>query len=150
METLKSVDDHIDKIMGKLDQMNQDPVVLYTSDNGFQFGQHRLAMDKRHLYEHDIRVPFVIRGPDIPAQKRWSQIISNVDIAPTFMDIIGMPEAKKGMDGISFWDYVRGQVDHDFQNRRDLLISYHGEGDPNCGMAECPPTYDGVWWMPDS
>mmetsp|Transcript_40563 Transcript_40563/g.97973 ORF Transcript_40563/g.97973 Transcript_40563/m.97973 type:complete len:487 (-) Transcript_40563:161-1621(-) len=150
LETLKSVDDHIDKIMSKLDRKGQDPVVVYTSDNGFQFGQHRLAMDKRHLYENDIRVPFVVRGPGIPGPKKWSKIVVNIDIAPTFMDIIGLPEAKKGMDGISFWDYVRGKTDHEFQNRRDLLISYHGEGDPNCGMAMCPPVYDGVWWMPDS
>jgi N-acetylglucosamine-6-sulfatase len=107
-------------------------------------------MDKRHLYEHDIRVPFVIRGPSIPPNTTSKQLVSNIDIAPTIADIVQQEDAKEGMDGISFLNYVQGKSDEAFEKRRDLLITYHGEGNPNCGMSECPPTYDGIWWMPDS
>ena len=54
------------------------------------------------------------------------------------------------MDGTSFWNYVQGQSDERFTNRHDLLISYHGEGQRTCGMTDCPPPLDGIWWIPSS
>ena len=94
LEALKSVDQHVEKLISKLESRGQidNTVVMYTSDNGFQFGQHRLAMDKRHLYENDIRVPFVIRGPNIPKNSTSSEIIANIDIAPTILDISGQKD----------------------------------------------------------
>ena len=41
-------------------------------------------------------------------------------------------------------------ADDPFFQRTDLLISYHGEGDPKCGLSECPAPLNGLWWMPDS
>ena len=58
------------------------------------------------------------------------------------------------MDGLSFWNFLKalpGQGYADpFGERTDLLISYHGEGNPKCGLSECPAPLDGLWWMPDS
>ena len=152
LEALKSVDQHVEKLISKLETRGQidNTVVMYTSDNGFQFGQHRLAMDKRHLYENDIRVPFVIRGPNIPMNSTSSEIIANIDIAPTILDISGQKDHDVTIDGISFWNYARGLPDGVFEKRHDLLISYHGEGSKQCGFATCPPDFEGVWWEPDS
>ena len=44
--------------------------VVYTSDNGFHMGQHRLFVGKTTAYEEDIRVPLVMRGPGVPAGQR--------------------------------------------------------------------------------
>ena len=68
LRTLLSLDDHIALFMKQLKKMKQldNTYVIYTSDNGFQLGQHRLRGDKRQLYEHDIRVPLFIRGPGNP------------------------------------------------------------------------------------
>ena len=64
-------------------------VTIYTSDNGFQFGQHRLAMDKRHLYEFDIRVPLVVRGLGLfPKNYTSRRLAVNIDLAPTIWDLI--------------------------------------------------------------
>ena len=64
-------------------------VAIYTSDNGFQFGQHRLAIDKRHLYEFDIRVPLVIRGLGLFARNYTSKRLAvNIDLAPTIWDLV--------------------------------------------------------------
>lgn len=154
LEALQSVDLHVEKLITKLHNNNQlnDTVIMYTSDNGFQFGQHRLAMDKRHLYENDIRVPFVIRGPNIPPNTTSTQLLANIDIAPTILDITQQP-MDPTIDGVSFWQYVQGSSDGGkaFDKRRDLLISYHGEGYAECGgFATCPPEFSGVWWEPDS
>lgn len=159
LEALKSIDVHVAEMFGQLHDSNQldHTVILYTSDNGFQFGQHRLSMDKRHLYENDIRVPFCIRGPGIPPNTESSAIVANIDIAPTILDIVAQATVSStnysdgiGMDGISFWKYARGQPDPVFDQRRDLLITYNGEGQNPCGLSECPYPWDGVSWMPDS
>merc|ERR1712183_530712 len=85
LEALKSVDDHVERLVTQLDSLGalNRTVLMYTSDNGYQFGQHRLSMDKRHLYEHDIRVPFVVRGPNIPKNTTSDKLVANIDIAPT-------------------------------------------------------------------
>lgn len=159
LEALKSIDQHVEDMVTQLETLQQleKTVILYTSDNGFQFGQHRLAMDKRHLYENDIRVPFCIRGPKIVPSSRSSHIVANIDIAPTILDITtattissSSTEEKASMDGTSFWRYIQGQPDETFTKRHDLLITYHGEGQQPCGMADCPPPLHSIWWMPDS
>jgi arylsulfatase A-like enzyme len=89
LETLKSVNQHVKELVHTLNRQGQldDTFILYTSDNGFRFGQHRLAIDKRHLYEHDIYVPFVVWGPNIAPNSISSQIVASVDIAPTILNI---------------------------------------------------------------
>ena len=150
LEALKSVDSHVAEMVETLQSDSQldHTVILYSSDNGFQFGQHRLSMDKRHLYENDIRVPFCMRGPGIPANTKSTAIVANIDIAPTIMEIAQAPSDSK-MDGISFWKYARGKSDPPFTRRRDLLITYNGEGRSPCGMSECPFSWDKPLWMPD-
>jgi N-acetylglucosamine-6-sulfatase len=92
IESLLSVDDHVRQIVELLDAKGEldNTYILYTSDNGFQLGQHRLLHDKRHLYENDVRVPYILRGPGIPknATAKEECIALNVDIAPTFFDIV--------------------------------------------------------------
>lgn len=154
LEALKSIDLHVAEMVEQLEDSSQldHTVIMYTSDNGYQFGQHRLSMDKRHLYENDIRVPFCIRGPGIIPASESTAIVANIDIAPTILDIVQASVAvdNNAMDGMSFWRYARGDAASDFARRRDLLISYNGEGQNPCGMSECPYTWDDVLWMPDS
>ena len=103
------------------------------------------------MYENDIRVPFCIRGPGIPASVQSLALVANIDIAPTILDIVGVADSiMEDMDGRSFWRYVQGQTDPPFLHRGDLLITYHGEGQNPCGMSECPYPWDDVLWMPDS
>lgn len=185
LETLLSVDDHVGDFMRLLQGKQyrdgstalDSTIAIYTSDHGFQFGQHRLAIDKRHLYEHDIRVPFVIRGPGIPASRTLEKLILNIDLAPTIVDVVNNYEFYHGaqnsrdetttserqpiseyMDGASFWRYVTtatpvtaDATDDPFLNRRDFLVSYNGEGSQQCGVTDCPiPQPPEVWYMPDS
>ena len=101
-------------------------------------------------------------------------IVSTIDIAPTILDIVfesyerttdnettanesvllSLRSAMEQMDGLSFWNVLKAfpkdQKNDPFLQRTDLLISYHGEGDPKCGLSECPAPLDGLWWMPDS
>lgn len=145
VEALQSVDQHIDQFVRLLKEQNalDNTIIIYTSDNGFQLGQHRLGGDKRHLYEQDVRVPFVVRGPDIPKNFTIDRIALNIDIAPTIYHVINdgrpLPDT---MDGIPFLP-IPYSADEDFveryTERTDFLISYHGEGFEPCGLIDCPP-----------
>jgi N-acetylglucosamine-6-sulfatase len=142
LESLLSVDRHIQQIVDKLQERGilDDTIIIYTSDNGFQLGQHRLEGDKRQLYEHDIRVPFVVRGPGFAANSTSSRIVMNIDIAPTIVDMVsgGAQHVDNDMDGISFAPCSGEQSC--LETRRDFLVSYHGEGSPPCGFfGGCPP-----------
>ena len=160
LEALLSVDEHIGQIVGLLEELGEldNSVIMYTSDHGFQLGQHRLSVDKRHLYEHDIKVPFVVySGKSSSARSINNDIVLNIDIAPTIYELTtGSKNIPESMDGSSFAPLLLGKKDHvDKQRiksrRQDFLISYHGEGYLPCGMAECPPDpYGDFMWMPDA
>lgn len=148
-EALQSIDRQIEvfvQALGKAGQLDN-TIILYTSDNGWQFGQHRITGDKRQLYEHDIRVPMIIRGPGIAAGSVRHEPVLNIDIAPTIAEIVsGKSEPPPGMDGRSFWPLLVSDVNYGNQVpntsaawRTDFLVSYHGEAGGPCGMWNCPP-----------
>ncbi|HZP31627.1 MAG TPA: sulfatase [Acidimicrobiia bacterium] len=66
-----------------------DTYVLFTSDNGFHLGQHRLPPGKQTAYDEDIRVPLIVRGPGIPAGSTTARLAMNVDLAPTIAALAG-------------------------------------------------------------
>jgi N-acetylglucosamine-6-sulfatase len=136
-EALLSIDRHVQEFVTVLDKVGQldNTIIIYTSDNGWQLGQHRIKGDKRQLYEHDIRVPLIVRGPGVAAGKTMDATVLNIDIAPTICEIV-MFESPTNMDGRSLLSLFT----HPKQPwRDDFLVSYHGEGDPACGMWICPP-----------
>ncbi len=64
-------------------------LVVFTSDNGFLHGEHRLFRCKRHIYEESIRVPLEMRGPGIPEGVSVDDLSINADLAPTIVDVGG-------------------------------------------------------------
>eukprot|EP00939_MAST-03C_sp_MAST-3C-sp1_P004073 g4073.t1 len=151
-ETMLSVDDYVAEVVAMLSRANEleNTFIFYTSDHGFQLGQHRLATDKRHLYEHDIRIPLVVSGPGVTANRTLSSIVLNVDLAPTFVDIMGLA-VPSDMDGRSFLPLLVGDEDEsDMQWRRDFLVDYHGAGNPECGLQFCPAPVPSVFHENDA
>lgn len=136
-ETLLSVDDYVASIIDLLDTHGEleNTYILFTSDHGFQLGQHRLLSDKRHLYEHDIRIPFIIRGPGVPKNQIVDTIVLNIDVAPTLTDIFSgtVPD---DMDGRSFKKILTNI--HDDSWRTNFMVDYHGQGKEPCGLVHCP------------
>lgn len=103
LRALRAVDDMVATVVAALEETGRldDTYVIYTSDNGFHMGQHRLFIGKTTPYEEDIRVPMAIRGPGIPAGQHLQQMILNNDLAPTFAAIAGT-ETARFVDGRSF------------------------------------------------
>ena len=88
LESLLAIDDGVAAIVAALEETGEleRTLLVFTSDNGFMHGEHRLARGKNVVYEPSIRVPLVIRGPGIPAGARVDRLVGNIDLAPTILD----------------------------------------------------------------
>jgi N-acetylglucosamine-6-sulfatase len=120
LESLLAVDRMVGQIVEALERSEEldNTYVIFTSDNGYMLGEHGLI--GKHLpYEESVRVPLVIRGPDIPAGTNQEQLVQNIDLAPTIVDISGAA-ADRRMDGISLLPLASGEPGPE----RDLLLEY--------------------------
>ena len=89
-------------------------MVIYTSDQGFYLGDHGW-FDKRFIYEESLRMPFLVRYPEmIEAGSSKSDIITNIDFAPTILEAAGI-EAPEEVQGQSFFQNLKGQTPSDWQ-----------------------------------
>ena len=87
VESLLAVDDLVGRLVRALEKSGEleNSLVIFTSDQGFLFGEHRLV-GKGTLYEGAIRVPLIMAGPGIEAGAIRDQLVANVDLAPTILD----------------------------------------------------------------
>ena len=109
LESLLAVDDGVDRIVTALREAGelQDTYLIFTSDNGLFFGEHRIPSGKVRHYEEASRVPLLIRGPGVKRGAEIATPVINADLAPTILDISG---AGPGMrqDGISLLPLLEG------------------------------------------
>lgn len=91
LRALMACDDLVGAVLDRIATLGQldNTVVIFTSDNGFMRGEHRIRSGKMVAYEEAVAVPFMMRGPGIPAQVRSDVLVSNVDIAPTICALAG-------------------------------------------------------------
>lgn len=134
-ETLLSVDDSIGSILDCLKDRGQldSTLVFYMGDNGFCFGEHGL-IDKRHMYEPSMRVPFLAHCPEIvkPGTK-VTGLVQNIDVAPTVLEAAGA-QAPDYMDGRSFLPLLKGK---DVDWRDAVFYEYYWEA----AFPQTPTTY---------
>jgi N-acetylglucosamine-6-sulfatase len=97
------MDRDIVHLLNKIDEMGlrDNTLVIYMGDNGMQWGTHE-CHGIREPYEDSIKLPFIIRAPWLIKDHgaRRQQMALNIDIAPTLLDIAGIPIPKE-MDGKS-------------------------------------------------
>lgn len=122
-ETLLAVDDSLGRIVALLTErrMLDGTLIIFMGDNGFSFGEHGL-IDKRTAYETSMRVPLVMAGAGVPAGAIVSEVVANIDIAPTVLDAAGVKPPP--MDGRSFLSLARGER---VAWRESLLYEYYWE-----------------------
>ena len=131
LATIQSVDDNVGRLLGFLDAngLAKDTIVIYTSDQGFFLGDHGL-FDKRFMYEESLRMPFVIRWPKvIKPGTRSDAIALNVDFAPTFLQVAGLP-VPADMQGRSLVPVLRGRTPADWRSSMYYRY-YHDPGHHN-------------------
>jgi N-acetylglucosamine-6-sulfatase len=106
--SLRAVDDWVGRIVKALRRTRQlrNTVIVFTSDNGWLNGEHRIPGDKFLPYEESIRVPLIIRGPGIAKGRKVSEQVANLDLAPTLAALAGV-KARRRVDGVSLVPTLR-------------------------------------------
>ncbi|HEU4906106.1 MAG TPA: sulfatase [Solirubrobacterales bacterium] len=120
LDSLRTIDDGVKTLLDTLGQLRRlrNTYVIFTSDNGFFFGEHRLLGGKFLAYEPATHMPFLIRGPGIKPGSETGELAANIDVAPTLLGLAGA-EADKSIDGRSLVPYLR---DPDLRSRRPILF----------------------------
>ena len=114
---VKSVDDNIGRVLTYLKENNleDNTIIVVTSDQGFYLGDHGF-FDKRFIYEESLRMPFMVKYPErIKAGSVNEDIITNIDFAPTLLELAGITTTQK-MQGTSFVPVLEGNTPKDWQD----------------------------------
>lgn len=121
LESLLAVDEGVAAIIRALSQVGElaNTLVVFTSDNGFYHGEHRIPIGKVLLYDPAARVPLLMRGPGIPRGVRISHAVGNVDLAATLVRAAGATPTRT-LDGTSLLGIVR---ERDRFLGRDILLA---------------------------
>jgi arylsulfatase A-like enzyme len=116
LRVVASIDDNVGRLLDYLDEegLAEDTLVIYTSDQGFFLGDHGWY-DKRFMYEESLRMPFLARYPrEIAPGSVCKSMALNVDFAPTFLDLAGMP-VPADFQGSSLRPLLQGTVPDGWQ-----------------------------------
>lgn len=100
LRALQGIDELVAGVVKTLDEHGilDETYLIYSSDNGYHIGQHRLPPGKECGYEEDVNIPLIIRGPGIPKGEITDQVTSHTDLAPTILDFFGLP-SREDFDG---------------------------------------------------
>jgi arylsulfatase A-like enzyme len=120
---VQGVDDSVGRVLDYLDQNNlaDNTIVIYTADNGWYLGELGLY-DKRFMYEPGLRAPLLVRGPGIVPGSTPGELVANIDLAPTFLDLAGLP-VPEYMQGRSIAPLLRGESPADW--RQSIYYRYY-------------------------
>jgi N-acetylglucosamine-6-sulfatase len=108
LRSMLTADDMIGRLISELRKSGElkETYIVFTSDNGYHLGQHRLKVGKGRAYEEDIRIPLYVRGPTVPAGRKLTHKVLNIDFAPTFAKL-GEAQIPAATDGRSFVALLR-------------------------------------------
>jgi arylsulfatase A-like enzyme len=145
-QAVQAVDDLIASIESTLSArgLADNTYLVFSSDNGFHMGEHRLRRGKQTAFETDIRVPLIVVGPGVPRGRTVRALAENVDLRSTFSRLAGA-KVPRSVDGRSLVPWIRG---HRVKRwRRAVLIEHHGPdtrgADPD-QQSDNPTSYEAI------
>ena len=139
LRVVASIDDNVGRMLDHLDEhgLADDTIVVYTSDQGFFLGDHGW-FDKRLMYEESLAMPLLVRYPDAVAPGQvCDDIVVNVDIGPTLLDLCGVEPADH-VQGRSFAPLLRAETPEDWPESMYYRYWMHNDG------AHAVPAHYGV------
>jgi arylsulfatase A-like enzyme len=136
LRALQAVDELVEGLIERLEKHGiiDNTYFVYSSDNGYHIGQHRLQPGKSCGFEEDINIPLIIRGPGVKANETTDIVTTHTDLAPTFFQLLGIspradfdgaaiPVTPKGIQdavltrkefvNVEYWGYAGGEGKHD-------------------------------------
>jgi arylsulfatase A-like enzyme len=141
LRTLMAVDDSVGQVVAALDNegIRDNTLIIYMSDNGMALGDNSI-FGKACPYDTCIHVPFIISYPDkITASRVDPNLILNIDIAPTLVDLAGIPNISN-FDGQSFLKLLSDPAS---AWRDGFLIEQYQDAEEEGGMTALVPSYVG-------
>ena len=143
----------VDEMIGQIEQalaankVDRDTYIVFSSDNALHMGEHRLVGGKMTAYDTDIRVPFIVAGPGVPAGRTVDRLAQNTDVYATFLELARVPVPPQH-DGRSLAPFILGRQ---VKSWRGAVLIQHagpvtGPGDPDRPerRGENPPSYRAV------
>ena len=124
----------VDRLLGLVEArlaargLARNTYVVFSSDNGYHMGEHRLLPGKETAFDTDIRVPLIIAGPGVPPGKLISQVVQNVDLYPTFVELAGRTPVAT-VDGHSLRPLLHPKAGGGVTWPTVALIEHHGPSD---------------------
>jgi len=156
-EMLLAVDDGLGRIVETLrsEGVLDETVILFTSDNGFFYGEHGLSLERRMPYEESIRTPLIVRYPRVAeAGVAIGGLVSSVDIGPTMLELAGAPIG----DHVQGRSFVPLMMNNTAGWRESLLVEFYTYENPFPWLVDMDyrairtEQYKYIHWMqhPDS
>ena len=149
LRSLQAVDEAVERVVDSLRATGElgSTMIVFTSDNGYFYGEHRFTHEKYLPYEPSIRVPWIVAGPMVPAEDRGETVdlpIAGIDLVPTILHY-ARAQMPVSMDGVSLHHVLEGARPRAWAEDRHLLL--YGRRTNGCS---CAPDYSGVrttHWM---
>jgi arylsulfatase A-like enzyme len=141
----------VDKMIGELQAAvaaigeESNTYFVFSSDNGYHMGEHRMMPGKMTAFDTDIHVPLIVTGPGVPAGRTLEEIVENIDLCPTFTSSPSRPprQCRRPAGAAAVGQTPEGW-------RTAALIEHHGPlrqlTDPDMpGLRSGnPPTYEAI------
>lgn len=129
------------------DHLADNTYIVFSSDNGYHLGQHRLDRGKQTAFDTDIRVPLIVAGPGVPRGRVVSQVAQNVDLYPTFVQLAG-GASSASIEGHSLVPLLHPSASTP-PWRTVALVEHHGGNDDPAdpdfeGGGSNPTTYNAI------
>jgi len=148
-QSVQAVDKMIGEVQAAVAAIGQgeNTYFVFSSDNGYHMGEHRLMPGKMTAFDTDIHVPLVVTGPGVGPGRVVEEIAENIDLNPTFAEI-GGAAAAANVDGRSLLPLLQGRPVPEW--RKAALIEHHGNlkdaSDPDFPGKRSgnPPTYEAI------
>jgi arylsulfatase A-like enzyme len=143
------VDDMIGRIETTLRKRGvaRDTYLVFSSDNGYHMGDHRLMQGKMTAFDTDIGVPLIVVGPGVPAGRTVGKLTGNIDLRSTFSELAGA-SVPASVDGRSLVPLLTGTGGGSWRDA--TLIEHHGrdtdQSDPDFQSPQSgnPTSYEAI------
>jgi N-acetylglucosamine-6-sulfatase len=124
--SLLAIDEGVGEILSALKGTGQldNTIIVFTSDNGYFYGEHGLSVERRLAYEESIRMPLLVRYPRVvkPGTTR-NEFVLNIDLAPTLLSMANVA-VPSSFEGRSFLPLLKGEK---LAWRKSFLIEYYSD-----------------------
>lgn len=135
LRALQGVDEIVDSVVRRLEDFGilDNTYVIYSTDNGYHIGQHRLHPSKQCGFEEDINIPLIIRGPGVPKKFTTNIVTTHTDLAPTLLEIAGAP-LRDDFDGLAI-PLTEAGLGHAEEERHEHVTVEHWGFGSNEGLV---------------